>query len=79
MKNVLQNYFSTARDFQLKGPGFFSKIKEINSHILQMSQASLTQTLLFSNSEFTTSTNWFISNETVDFLLLTKRFNEAIM
>lgn len=53
--------------------------KEFNSDFLQMPQSSLTQTLLFGNLEIMTSTSSFAFNETVDFLLLTKRFDKATM
>ena len=53
--------------------------KEFNSDFLQMPQSSLTQTLLFGNLEFMTPTSSFAFNETVDFLLLTKRFDKATM
>ena len=47
--------------------------------LLEMSQSMLIQTLLFGDSKFMTLTNSHILNGTVDFLLLTKRFEDPVL
>ena len=43
-----------------------------------MTESSLTQTLLYGNPSFDIITNSLILNATIDFILSTKRFEEAI-
>ena len=53
-------------------------MKEIDSSLLEMSQSSGTQTL-FSNPTCMKSANSFTLNETIRFLLSTKRFGKPLM
>ena len=53
-------------------------IRNIDCKLLENTHSSLTQTLLYGNSSLDINTNWFILNATTDFILYTKRFEEAL-
>ena len=50
----------------------------INSQISQTSLQLLTNTLLFGNSSYSDKTNTHILNATIDYIRLTKRFDEPL-
>ena len=55
-----------------------STIRNIDCKLLEITDSSLTQTLLYGNPSFDIITNSLILNATIDFILSTKRFEEAI-
>ena len=55
-----------------------STIRNIDCKLLEISDSSLTQTLLYGNPSFNVITNSLILNATIDFILSTKRFEEAL-
>ena len=54
-----------------------STIRNIDCKLLEITDSSLTQTLLYGNPSFDIITNSLILNATIDFVLSTKRFEEA--
>ena len=52
-----------------------NSLSKIDYKLLDSTDTSLTQILLFGNSSFTTNNNTRIINLTIDFVLLTKRFD----
>ena len=55
-----------------------STIRNIDCKLLKITDSSLTQTLLYGNPSFDIITNSLILNATIDFILSTKRFEEAL-
>ena len=55
-----------------------STVRNIDCKLLEISDSSLTQTLLHGNPSFDVITNSLILNATIDFILSTKRFEEAL-
>ena len=55
-----------------------SLLRNINCKLLETVYSSLTQTLLYGNPSFNVITNLLILNVTLDFILSTKRFEEAL-
>ena len=60
------------------GPPTFSAIRNIDCKLLEITDSSLTQTLLYGNPSFDIITNSLILNATTDFILSTERFEEAL-
>ena len=56
-----------------------STIRNIDCKLLEITDSSLTQTLLYGNPSFDIITNSLILNAIIDFILSTKRFEEAII
>ena len=57
---------------------FLCTIRNIDCKLLEMTDSSLTQTLLYVNPSFDVITNSLILNATIDFILSTKRFEETL-
>ena len=55
-----------------------STIRNIDCKLLEITDSSLTHTLLYGNPSFDIITNSLILNATIDFVLSTKRFEEAL-
>ena len=55
-----------------------STIRNIDCKLLEITDSSLTQTLLYGNPSFDIITNSLILNATIDFILSTKRFEETL-
>ena len=55
-----------------------SNLNRINPQISQTSLQLLTNTLLFGNSSYSDKTNTHILNATIDYIQLTKRFDEPL-
>ena len=55
-----------------------STIGKINYKFLENTDSNLTQTLLFGNTSFDITDNTKILNATINFILLTKRFDEPL-
>ena len=55
-----------------------STIRNIDCKLLEITDSSLTQTLLYGNPSFDIITNSLILNVTTGFILSTKRFEEAL-
>ena len=55
-----------------------STIRNIDCKLLEITNSSLTQTLPYGNPFFDINTNSLILNATVDLILSTKRFEEAL-
>ena len=55
-----------------------STVRNIDCKLLEISDSSLTQTLLHGNPSFDVITNSLILNATIDFILSSKRFEEAL-
>ena len=53
-------------------------IRNIDCKLLEITDSSLTQTLLYGNPSFDIITNSLFLNATIDFILSTKRFEEAL-
>ena len=53
-------------------------IRNIDCKLLEITNSSLTQTLLYGNPSFDIITNSLILNATIDFILSTKTFEEAL-
>ena len=60
---------------------FLNKIKNINYGILELSDTTMTKTLLFGDSLLSDllTTNTLILNLTTDYILATKRFDDPIV
>ena len=56
-----------------------NSLSKIDYKLLDSTDTSLTQILLFGNSSFTTNNNARIINLTIDFVLLTKRFDGPLL
>ena len=56
-----------------------NSLSKIDHKLLDGTNSSLTQTLLFGNSPFTKSDNTTIINLTIDFVLSTKRFDGPLL
>ena len=54
-------------------------IRNIDCKLLEITNSSLTQTLLYGNPSFDIITNSLILSATIDFILSTKRFGEAFL
>ena len=55
-----------------------STIRNIDYKLLEITDSSLTHTLLYGNPSFDIITNSLILNATIDFILSTKRFEKAL-
>ena len=55
-----------------------STIGNMNYKLLENTDSNLTQTLLFGNTSFDITDNTKILNATINFILLTKRFDEPL-
>ena len=55
-----------------------STVRNIDCKLLEISDSSLTQTLLHGNPSFDVITNSLILNATIDFILSSKRLEEAL-
>ena len=71
--------------FLLQCPSYINKrctlmsiLNRINSQIFQTSLKLLTNTLLFGNSSYSDKTSTHILNATIDYIQLTKRFDEPL-
>ena len=58
---------------------FLNSLSKIDHKLLDSTDTSLTQILLFGNSSFTTNDNTKIINLTIDFVLSTKRFDGPLL
>ena len=58
---------------------FLSNIKSINHKFLEQNDSTLTQTLLFGDPASSVETNTLILNTTIQYVLSTKRFEEALL
>ena len=58
---------------------FLSNIKSINHKFLEQNDSTLTQTLLFGDPASSVETNTLILNATIQYVLSTKRFEEALL
>ena len=56
-----------------------NKVKSINCNILEFSDAVVTKILLFGDNTLSDSSNTFILNSTIDYIISTKRFDEFIL
>ena len=56
-----------------------NSLSKVDHKLLDSTDTSLTQILLFGNSSFTTNDNTKIINLTIDFVLSTKRFDEPLL
>ena len=56
-----------------------NSLSKTDYKLLDSTDTSLTQILLFGNSTFTTNNNTRIINLTIDFVLLTKRFDGPLL
>ena len=81
----LLNPFESASHFLLRCPiydndrsSLLSTIRNIDCKLLEITNSSLTQTLLYGNPSFDIITNSLILNATIDFILSSKRFEEAL-
>ena len=61
-----------------KAHTLMSNLNRINPQISQISLQLLTNTLLFGNSPYSDKTNAHILNATIDYIRLTKRFDEPL-
>ena len=59
------------------GPPSLAPSEKIK-HFLEITDSSLTHTLLYGNPSFDIITNSLILNAIIDFILSTKRFEEAL-
>ena len=57
---------------------FLNKIKSVNCSILELSDAVVTQILLLGGNTLIDSSNTFILNSTVDYVISARRFNDSI-
>ena len=55
-----------------------SKIRNINSNILENTNSQITQLFLYGDKNFTVSTNFVILSSTIEYILATKRFDEPL-
>ena len=55
-----------------------NKITHINSNILNQADATITKTLLFGNSKYSSKINLQTLNASIDFILTSKRFDEPL-
>ena len=55
-----------------------SKIRNINSNILENTNSQITQFFLYGDENFTGSTNFIILNSTIEYMLGSKRFDEPL-
>ena len=58
---------------------FLSNMKSINHKFLEQNDSTLTQTLLFGDPACSVETNTLILNATIQHVLSTKRFEEALL
>ena len=72
--------------FFLHGPLFddkrialLSTLSKTDWNLIEMNESSLTETLLFSNLLFDSKKNSLILNESIDYILSTKRFEEPLL
>ena len=56
-----------------------NKITNIDSNILNQADAAVTKTLLFGNSKYSNEINLQILNASIDFILISKRFDEPLL
>ena len=56
-----------------------NKIKSINFSILEFCDTVVTKILLFEDNTLSDSCNALILNSTIDYIISTKRFDEAIL
>ena len=56
-----------------------NKITNIDSNILNQTDATITKTLLFGNSKYSNEINLQILNASIDFILISKRFDEPLL
>ena len=56
-----------------------NKITNIDSNILNQADATITKTLLFGNSKYSSEINLQILNVSIDFILTSKRFDEPLL
>ena len=54
-------------------------MKSINHKFLEQNDSTLTQTLLFGDPASSVETNTLILNATIQYVLSTKRFEEALL
>ena len=57
----------------------FNKITNIDSNILNQADATITKTLLFGNSKYSSEINLQILNVSIDFILTSKKFHELLL
>ena len=58
---------------------FLSNIKSINHKFLEQNDSTLTQTFLYGDSASSVETNTLILNATIQYVLSSKRFEEALL
>ena len=58
---------------------FLNKIKNINYGLFELSDTIMTKTLLFDDSLLSDSTNTLILNSTIEYAIVTKRFDDTIV
>ena len=56
-----------------------NKIKGINCSILESSDAAVTKILLFGDNTLSNSSNTFILNSTIEYIISTQRFEGSIL
>ena len=56
-----------------------NKIKSINCSILESSDAAVTKILLFGDNTLSNSSNTFILNSTIEYIISTQRFEGSIL
>ena len=56
-----------------------NKIKGINCSILESSDAAVTKILLFGENTIISSSNTFILNSTIEYIISTQRFEGSIL
>ena len=76
-KYLLFTYF-TVSAIQTKIT-LLDKIKSINCGILELSDAAVTNILLFGDNTLSGSFNALILNSTIDYVISTKRFDDSIL
>ena len=69
----------TTSHYLLHCPYFPSNIKSINHKFLEQNDSTLTQTLLFGDPASSVETNTLILNATIQYVLSTKRSEEALL
>ena len=66
-------------NFLTESNTLLNKITNIDSNILNQSDAAITKTLLFGNSKYSNKINLQTLNACVDFILVSKRFDEPYL
>ena len=73
------NYLLHCPNFLVERNTLLKKITNIDSNILNQADATITKTLLFGNSKYSSEINLQILNGSIDFILTSKRFDEPLL